>query len=169
MTAVTHTVEIQSALEEAGLNVRVVGGDAVQHLFLSDTRDEIQVLELLGKEQHIAIYRGADLPEKFRLAHPTRVGDIVITTKPPFSLRKSDSLLNVSQDPELDLMDRPLGFHGYSPAHPDMGGIFLALGHQVNRQRLGTVHQLNVAPTITSLLGIEAPLHATQGPVSLKD
>jgi hypothetical protein len=66
-------------------------------------------------------------------------------------------------------MDWKQGFHGYSPDHPDMAGIFLAMGNRVDKQLLEPVHQLNIAPTITWLLGIDAPLSAGEPPVLLSD
>ena len=40
MTPVTHSVEVQTLLSQAGLNVHVVGGDSVQHLFLQNQEDQ---------------------------------------------------------------------------------------------------------------------------------
>lgn len=169
MTAVSHSVEVQTVLENAGFDVRVVGGDSVQHLFLADMKDEDQVLGILKKKPQIEVYRQSELPESFQLAHPDRVGDIIVTTNPPYSLRRSNSLLKITQDLITNLMDWNLGLHGYSPEHPDMAGIFLAMGNGINKSKLGSVHQLNVAPTITSLLGIDAPLDAKAPPISLTD
>ena len=169
LTAISHSVEVETRLEDAGLDVRVVGGDSVKHLFLADMKDEMQVLDLLKKEQKIEVYRQSELPESFHLAHPDRVGDIIVTTNPPYSLRRSNSLLKSTQALIANLMDWNVGLHGYSPRHPDMAGIFLAMGNGVNKSKLGPVHQLNVAPTITSLLGIEAPLDAKAPPISLTD
>ncbi|HIG39840.1 MAG: ectonucleotide pyrophosphatase/phosphodiesterase [bacterium] len=169
MTAVSHSVEVETALENAGFDVRIVGGDSVQHLFLADMKDQDQVLEILKKKKQIKVYRQSELPESFQFVHPDRIGDVIVTTNPPYSLRRSNSLLKSTQDLIANLMDWNVGLHGYSPTHPDMAGIFLAMGNGVNKSKLGPVHQLNVAPTITSLLGIEAPLDAKAPPISLTD
>ncbi len=51
--------------------------------------------------------------------------------------------------------------HGYSPDHPDMGGIFLAIGRGVPAgARLPAVRMIDVAPTVARLLGIATPRDA---------
>ena len=54
-----------------------------------------------------------------------------------------------------------LGVHDYDPQHPDMAGVFAALGRGVPRgRRLGEVHVIDIAATIASLLGIDPPLQS---------
>ena len=51
--------------------------------------------------------------------------------------------------------------HGYAPEHPDMAGIFLAIGRGVPAgARLDAVRMIDVAPTVARLLGIEPPRSA---------
>jgi arylsulfatase A-like enzyme len=57
--------------------------------------------------------------------------------------------------------------HGFDPALPDMGGVFLALGRGVPAgARLGAVRQIDVAPTVAKLLGIAPPRDAEGTPIS---
>ena len=56
--------------------------------------------------------------------------------------------------------ERP-GVHGYSPEHPDMAGIFLAIGRGVPAgARPLAVRMIDVAPTVARLLGIDPPRDA---------
>ncbi len=52
---------------------------------------------------------------------------------------------------------QPKGMHGYRPETPDMWGIVYALGAAIDPKKIGPVHQVDVAPTIANILGIEMP------------
>ncbi|NIP77080.1 MAG: hypothetical protein GTN90_14325, partial [Xanthomonadales bacterium] len=53
------------------------------------------------------------------------------------------------------------GSHGYRPDHPDMAGMFLALGRGVPAgARLAPAHQVDLAATVAALLGIDPPLQS---------
>ena len=60
-----------------------------------------------------------------------------------------------------------VGAHGYDPgAHPEMGGIFLALGRGVGATAiLPPVRAIDVAPTLSQLLGIDPPAHSEGSPI----
>ncbi|MBW2713521.1 MAG: hypothetical protein JRC77_07195 [Deltaproteobacteria bacterium] len=50
------------------------------------------------------------------------------------------------------------GAHGHWPETPGMGAVFIAFGRGVSPgQRLGIISNLDVAPTILQLLGLEVP------------
>jgi predicted AlkP superfamily pyrophosphatase or phosphodiesterase len=52
----------------------------------------------------------------------------------------------------------PNGTHGYLPDQPDMLGSFVMAGHGVKPEtRLGKISNMDVAPTMARLLGIEMP------------
>ena len=58
----------------------------------------------------------------------------------------------------LRRLGRVKGGHGYAPDTPEMGGIFYAMGRGVvPGTKLGPVRAIDVAPTVTRLLGIEPP------------
>jgi len=166
MTQVTESVEVKSALEDAGLNVRVTGGEAAQHLFLKSPTDREAVRKILANQPHIQIFEGDDIPVP--LAAPNRTGDIVVTTQPPYSLGRAESFTD-----KLGLFLSPLlgwsrGSHGYDPTSEDMGGIFFAIGNGVTKgKKIEDVHQLEVAPTVAQLLGIEPPQSASRPGISL--
>jgi predicted AlkP superfamily pyrophosphatase or phosphodiesterase len=50
-----------------------------------------------------------------------------------------------------------LGVHGYLNSHPDMHGIYLALGPGISRGNAGTVQNPEVAGRVARWLGIEKP------------
>lgn len=50
------------------------------------------------------------------------------------------------------------GSHGYLASDPDMNAIFIASGYRVRAQgELGTISNLDIAPTIAHLLGVKLP------------
>ena len=49
------------------------------------------------------------------------------------------------------------GMHGYLNSHPEMHGIYMALGARVTPGNAGTVHNPDVAGRVASWLGIEKP------------
>lgn len=163
MTACTDYLNLHGALAEAGIEATVLGA-AIGQVYLADPAQadaakpviEAFLADVEGSE----LYRGTELPEAFRLAHPTRTGDWVAVLPPPYAFRKmtaaESALLGAAK-----LMGKEFGMHGYDPALPDMGGIFMAMGRGVPRnQALPEVHQVDLAATVAALLGIEPPTHS---------
>ena len=59
------------------------------------------------------------------------------------------------------------GMHGYLPSNPDMHAIFYAMGRGVPGDlELGAVRVIDVAPTVSQLLGIEPPRDAEGRPIT---
>jgi hypothetical protein len=53
------------------------------------------------------------------------------------------------------------GAHGFDPALPEMGAMLLAMGRGVPAHaRIGAVPMIDVAPTVTALLGITPSLQS---------
>ena len=167
MTEVTESVEIHSVLEAAKLDVQITGGGAAQHVFLKNIADRQAVRDILHRQPQVTVFEGNDIPAP--LAATNRTGDFVVTTQPPYTLSREDSLLSKATAWISPLMGWSKGSHGYDPALPDMGGIFFAMGNDVTKGKsLSDVHQLEVAPTVTRLLGIEPPTSADRAGISLK-
>lgn len=56
------------------------------------------------------------------------------------------------------------GAHGYRSTHPDLQGIYLAIGAGVKKGSAGTVRATEVAPRVTAWLGIDRPGKAPKEP-----
>jgi predicted AlkP superfamily pyrophosphatase or phosphodiesterase len=160
MTVSTDYLNLQGALAEAGIQATVIGA-AVGQIHLADpaqTEAAKPVIEaFLAEVDGFELHRGTDLPEEFRLDYPSRMGDWVAVLPPPYAFRKTtaaeSALLAAAK-----LMGKEFGMHGYDPALPDMGGIFLAMGRGVPRnQALTEVHQIDLTATVAALLGIDPP------------
>lgn len=165
MTATGRWHDTRGVLEEAGIRARVFGG-GVAHVFLDDIDDLDRARRALGSLQPVTIYAADDVPDSWRLRHPGRLGDLVLTTEPPYSFTRPRGLAgNVA--PVLARMGWSLGGHGYDPQLPDMGGVFMAIGRGVEPgTELTAVRQVDVAPTIARLLAIDPPLQAEGQPIA---
>jgi alkaline phosphatase D len=141
MAEVNNYINLEQLLRISGIPAEISAGPAVAHIFLQ--ADDIeQAKDFLSKQEHLAVYTKKDLPDSFHLNHPSRTGDIVVTTAAPNMFSS---------------FGQPKGMHGYRPETPDMWGIFYALGAAVVPRKIGPVHQVDIAPTIANILGIEMP------------
>lgn len=165
MTEVSENVPLRKTLRAAGVDARVMAGGAVAHVFLADLGERERAEQSLAALPGIQTWRRELLPAALRLRHPTRTGDLVVIASPGYALRESPLLERATR-----ALASPLGWkrglHGYAPDHPDMGGIFFAMGRGVpHGVRLGAVHMIDVAPTLTRLLGIDAPAQSEGKPI----
>jgi predicted AlkP superfamily pyrophosphatase or phosphodiesterase len=157
MTAYTKTVDVQATLAEAGVRARVIHGMATAQVHLSNPEQGARAVEVLRSIPGLAAWRRDEIPAALRYRHP-RAGDVLALAEPPLALLPGSDR-SARFGGLARLFGRAFGAHGYDPArHPDMHGIFVALGRGVPAgARLPRVRAIDVAPTVAALLGIEAP------------
>jgi arylsulfatase A-like enzyme len=166
MIGVTEGIDAMAPLKRAGIRARAIPGAAYALIYLEDPTQREKAVAALSAVDGVRAYPAEAVPEPLRFRHPTRTGDVVALTDPPRTFTKpwsqSAGLLRISR-----LFGTTVGAHGYDPsAHPEMGGIFLALGRGVAAAAiLPPVRAIDVAPTIASLLGIDPPTHAEGHPI----
>tara|TARA_B110000438_G_scaffold229933_1_gene224825 strand:- start:544 stop:1701 length:1158 start_codon:yes stop_codon:yes gene_type:complete len=146
MTAVNNYIDLKALLYEAKIAARISEGPAVSHLFLKE-QDIDNAFQFFKSQKNIIAFKKEDLPKKWRMNHPTRTGDIILATEAPNMFSS---------------YGRPNGMHGYSPDMVDMHAIFYGMGAGIKSQQLGPVHQVDLMPTISKILGIKIP-HAIDG------
>jgi len=169
MTAVEESVPVRARLAAAGIEAEVNAGGAVAHVFLADPSSADAAVRALQGLEGVAVYRRADLPAGLRLAHPNRVGDLVLTTVPPRTFAAA-AFVESAASFAGGLLGWKRGMHGFDPSLPDMGGIFFALGRGVpHGARIGPVRAIDVAPTVAELLGIAPPADAEGEPIRFAD
>jgi alkaline phosphatase D len=166
MTSVTREVPLRAALAAAGVRARVTGGGAVAHVFLADPAQRERAESALREQDGIAVYRGESLPASLRLRFADRTGDLVVVASPGVALRESPP-----SERALRWLGSAFGWqrgmHGYAPDAPDMGGILFALGRGVpSGAQLGVVRMIDVAPTVSRLLGIAPPAQCEGKPIA---
>jgi len=166
MTNVVGEVALRQRVEAAGVAARVTGSGAVSHVFLEDPSDRERLEGELARVEHITLHRGEALPDDLRLRHPRRTGDLVVLADPGHVFRVGTWRQRTWRSIRR-LLGQRTGSHGYAPDHPDMAGVFLALGRGVRAgTRLGVVRQVDVAATATRLLGIDPPRDSEGVPIA---
>jgi predicted AlkP superfamily phosphohydrolase/phosphomutase len=90
----------------------------------------------------------SELP-RIRMGHSLTAGDVVVFARRGYVLSGEVG----TRQPR----PRFLGDHGYLSNMPEMRGIFMAVGPSVPKASLGVVRTVDVAPTVSALLGISAP------------
>ena len=146
MTDISNLINIKQLLKQSEIKAKTSLGPAVGHIFLEDKNDLKGAIEALQKNKFLKVKSKDDIHKDLKLNHPTRTGDIVVLTKSPNML-----VSRMNNDP-------PIGMHGYNPkVNKDMEGIFLAYGYKIKPNKIGKVHQVDVAPTILNLLQVEIP------------
>ena len=152
-------------LSDADIPYEFIVWGAIGHVFLTDRSDTDQAAALIEPLEGVAkVFREAEA-DQLHLATKNRTGDLIVLTKPGYQVanmwRPCDGpVVEVQEGYEL------AGTHGHPAAdHADMRGIFIAAGPRVEPAALGPVKQIDIAPTISSLLGIASPAQADGQPL----
>jgi arylsulfatase A-like enzyme len=160
MALATQRLDPEAALAEAGIEARVARAGGCAFVYLEDPGQREAARRALSGLDRTSVYARDEIPARLRVVHGERSGDLLLVTEPPATFARLDGwktwLLAFGR-----LIGRGAGMHGYDPAHPDMGGVALALGRGVPAgARPEAWHAVDVAPTVAALLGIEAPAQA---------
>ena len=167
MATWTEVMNFNGELEDAGIDAIAVGAVAVQvHLNAPVADDEMRsaLKKILTDVPGAIIHKGDALPDAYRLQRGNRLGDWLVVLPPPFAAtRSTGSELLMMQ--AATSFGKELGMHGYDPALPEMGAIFLAMGRGVPAGHLGEVRQIDLPATVAKLLDIEPPRDSEGSPI----
>jgi alkaline phosphatase D len=169
------TTDHGMAQVEKGVNLRLLSklptnhdltlitGGNVGHIFLDNvksTRERRRMITNFKKEYQkysfVQAYERKDLPAQWNYAHPNRVGDLVVI------LDQGHTFTAAARQPIVDIKETngPFGMHGYDPSDdPNMKGTFILWRYPELKKAKnisGAIHSLQLHPTVSSLLGIEA-------------
>ena len=167
MTAVEDPIDVLAALEAADISARVSqsGGFGYVHLKGAARLDE--GLALLNGIEDLQAWAADAVPEELRARFPRRTGHITVVPKAPRAVWRPRGVVEAVYTGVTSAFGRKFGMHGYPPDFPDMHAIFFALGRGVPADlELGSVHAIDVAPTVAHLLGIDPPAHAEGRPIA---
>jgi predicted AlkP superfamily phosphohydrolase/phosphomutase len=89
----------------------------------------------------------------YHQAHPRNSGDVWVVAKPGYVISQGGE----ASASVLTPYDGFPGLHGHLGSHPEMQGAFFSAGPGIRKGWLGPVRVIDVAPTVTGLLGIEPP------------
>ena len=157
MTSGRIEINIASVFSDEGIESRYDSDGAVAYVTLSD-RSELDrakaALELVAG--HV-VYRSDALPEDLHITSPGRNGDLVLVAEAPHYYSRAGTL-NKWLGRLAHAFGGDRGTHGYAPDQPDMAGILYMLGRGVEQgSTLDAVSNLDIAPTVSRLLGIDPP------------
>jgi len=160
MAAIEREVDLEGALEDAGVAAEVLGAGGFATVVLERPVDDLVAARAAARALGLEAWAPADAPPGLASDHP-RFGDLVVLAPPGTAIRRGGLLGRL----------RAVftgGVHGHRPDHPDMSGIFLALGRGVEPgRRLESVRALDVAPTVLALLDLPVPSTMQGQPVEL--
>ena len=164
MTVTGKYLDLAGALAAGGISARLFGSALVQ-VHVAEAAQIAAAGRIIRTFPQATVYEGTRLPAAFRLRHPTRTGDWVAVVPPPFTFTRSVGVTGQLQS-LLYAAGWDYGDHGYDPALADMAGVFYALGRGVEPNLvLGEVHQIDIAATVSRLLGIDPPLQSEGVPI----
>jgi predicted AlkP superfamily pyrophosphatase or phosphodiesterase len=107
---------------------------------------EDSVYRALKRAPHLAVYRPAEVPQRYRLEGP-RVPPIVAVAEEGWTIAQ-----RTVEDSTPEII---LGNHGYDDALPSMRGIFLALGPAFRRDvRVPPFRNIHIYPLLAHILGV---------------
>lgn len=157
MTSGQIEIDVDAAMSEIRVDSRHYSDGAVTYLSLANPSDLPRAEKKLRTIDGHTVYRSDAVPMELRISSPGRLGDLVLVAEAPHYYARSGTFEKL-----LGWIARVAGYnrgtHGYVPDHPDMAGIFYVLGRGVAREaRLDAVSNLDIAPTVSHLLGIEPP------------
>jgi arylsulfatase A-like enzyme len=164
MTRAGGLLDVSGALARAGIEARVTGG-AVAQIHLDDSDQRAAAAAALSHLAPLEVYERGGVPADWRLAHPQRSGDLTVAAPVPYLLSWPGGAAGWLRSAATRL-GFEFGAHGHHPGHPDMAGIFLALGRGVRRDLvLPEVQQIDVAASVAVLLDMDPPRDSEGRPV----
>ncbi len=132
--------------------VRLVGEGAHALLYIDDAQREKAVYQKLKKAKFIHTYRPAEIPPDYGYSRGRRVGDLVLSMRPGYYLRRSRP-----KKKRPFKQGQRWGTHGYDPAHSkNMDGVFFAKGPNIKPLgKIPALQNIHVYPLIMDILGLE--------------
>ncbi len=159
--AFTKQIKPNVALQAAGLDKQVYvlpeGGTAFVYFepaadaakLIPQVRKALEGVEGVGRIAGVEDYASLGLP------HPdqdAQFGHLLLAAKDGYSFS------GATGGPVTAAVPQQGGSHGYLASEPDMNPIFIASGYGVKAgMQLGTVSNIDIAPTIAKLLGVSLP------------
>jgi predicted AlkP superfamily pyrophosphatase or phosphodiesterase len=161
MVPVSHNVNITKILLNNEINARVTSSGTTSFLYFDDPREADRALRSLSAYTQFSAVRKTAAPAEWHLGNGARVGDIILSAKPPYfieDIRRWPAWLQWlgTFGPEFLWARLTLrASHGYPPGTPGVEGILYAWGAGIAKGReVVNVNAIDVHPTVAQLLGI---------------
>jgi predicted AlkP superfamily pyrophosphatase or phosphodiesterase len=156
-----ETTPTPAGIVKARAQIISEGGIAMVYLTNPETQsaDADQVRTLMKEQEGIAeilepqTYGALGLPAP---AKNRQMAEMILVAKPGYAFNnnaRGDDYVT-----EVTLAEGSQGHHGYLSTNPKMNALFVAWGRGIKRgTKIGLVDNIDVAPTIAKLLGLDLP------------
>jgi predicted AlkP superfamily pyrophosphatase or phosphodiesterase len=140
--------------------VRRINTAAFVMLYLDDVPEgereatRSALMKDLARWNFLSAYTPQTLPARWNLAHPTRVGDIVVLLKPDHAFSNRLPLPTFASE----RVGPQSGVHGYAPDEsPEMNALCVIwrYPHRLKRRDLGAIRAEQMHPTVARLLNVK--------------
>ncbi len=161
MREVRTIVNVQRLLRSEGIDARFSSSGTTSFLYFDDPADIAPAAQALSKYSQFDVYRRADIPAGWNLGESDRLGDLVLSAKPPYFIEDIALWPRwvrwLGRIGPKFIWARPVlkASHGYPPDTPGMHGLLYAWGDGIAAGEIGPVRAIDLHPTVTTLLGIE--------------
>ncbi len=169
MVDVTHVVNIARILRRHEIDATPISSGTSSFLYFPEFPDRAArdaaldaAMNALSSYDAFSVFRKDAPPTYARLGNSPRVGDLVVSAHPPYFIEDLESWPSWLRwlgriGPDFIWSRFTLkATHGYAPGTPGVAGVVYAWGDGVsNRGRVGRVRNIDLHPTVTTLLGIE--------------
>ncbi len=169
---VTTNVNIEKIVLDNGIDAEFRSAGTTSFLYLRDATMRAAAVAALSRYSQFDVLLPESPPPYWHLGRGPRVGDIVVSAKPPYFIEDVERWPWYARwlgrwGPEL----LPAFFalkasHGYPPAANGIAGLFYAWGSGIARGReVATIDAIDIHPTVAYLLGI-APGSPVDGKIA---
>ncbi len=173
MTKVDKVINLGKLRARHHFEADVAYGSGSAMLYLKPGQNVARIVKALSRYRSVfAVYRKGHFPSYAHIGDSGRVGDLLLTTRPPYAFEGPELMTPqiaalpeniigpVVYEPKVKWFH---SMHGFNPDVEAMHAIFYAWGAGVAPGRiLPRVEMIDVAPTVLDLLGLK-PGEGTDG------
>jgi len=160
MLRVSHLVNIRRILASHGIEARAVSTGTTSFLYFDDPGRVDAAARALSRYEEFDVLRRGQLPDYAHLGAGPRVGDLIVSAKPPYFIEDPEAWPGWARwlarvGPEFVWARFGLkASHGYPPDTEGMEGILYAWGAGIAHRQVPRVPNIDIHPTVAHLLGI---------------
>lgn len=162
MMPVTHNVNIKKILLNHDIDAAFLSSGTTSFLYFSDPSQIDRAFDELSGYTQFDVVRRSAQPEDWHVGHSARVGDLVVSAKPPYFIEDITRWPSWAQwlgtwGPEFLWSGFALkATHGYPSATPGVQGILYAWGAGIAQGReVQSMRAVDVHPTVARLLAMK--------------